>query len=421
MTLQTRGPVVHILTIALFCFIGLTLGAQTIDFTFDTKDYDGNVLPFNERLDPERNYLVLFSAFWCLPCVKQIDDKLSKNIRLYRDQYNLEIILLNDDYYDDPHIALDKIRDKQWYFDQYMTDGIFSSLGVSSIPRDYFIPAGESTGKRVYANSFLRDIEDYHIENGYTSVFFHKQSQVIASENCKDLQKVEYGLSESAAYNDTTYHLAGAQYYRSGILNKNIYRYDPLIGGEVIVFDYYLNQCDEFDLVDHEGDRMTISVEDRIVTDGGITLITDMPLSGACSEGIPLILSSEYGSNAGLIFDIENGEIVSHLVCHSKDGESVYTSPQLGDLCESLGSTDLVDLSGLSLSNNPGNGRFEVLGNPTDLKITTEIFAADGATITDWRPSGESRIDISYATSGIYTIVIWIDGTRNTLTYSLVR
>lgn len=381
-------------------FCASNLSGQTIDFSFDTKDYNGVVLPLTERLDPTKNYLVLFSAFWCLPCVKQIDDVFSKDIDTYRELYNLEVILLNDDYFNETNIARNKIREKQWYFHQYLTDDIFGELGVNSIPRDYLILAGESTGERVYASNFLSALESAYIENGYESVFFDQNVQQVSLESC-NVTSYAYGVSDSESFNDKVYHNVEGQYYRSGILNKNIYRYNPLTDEEDLVFDYYLDQCDVFTLIDHEGDAIQLSVESRSMVSGKILIETDQMIKSECGEDIPFIMSSVYGSNAGLVFDIENNEIVSRLVCQTTDQESVYADEELADLCISVDTDETQIENEVRLTNNPGNGVFEVLDN-NNLPIT--VLDINGNAVDCQQK--QYGVDLSELPNGVYIVIV---------------
>jgi len=388
-----------ILIIGLLLTFVLNINAQTIDFNFETKDYNGDVKLLTERLDQSKNHLILFSAFWCLPCVKQLDDVYSKNIDLYRDLYNLELIILNDDYYDQTNIALNKIKEKQWYFNQYLTDDIFGDLAVTSIPRYYLVLAGETTGERVYSSNFLNKLETYYIENGHTSPFFTKNTQIIASEDCSDISVSTYGETDSEMYLGKEYHNINGQYYRSGIQNKNIYRYDPLIHEEVLVFDFYLDKCSAFTLTDHEGDAMLLTIETITTEDDVITIETNQTIETDCGEDIPFIISSKYGSNAGLVFDIEDNEIKSKLVCHTQGDEVLYSSDDLSIYCDPVNTEEEDFSSNLSLTNNPGNGRFEVVGSDD---FTIEIRNVNGKKVKYHSQNGS--VDISNYSAGIYMV-----------------
>lgn len=395
------------LNIGLCLCFSVGVSGQIIDFTFDTKDYDEIVKPLNERLDSEKNYLVLFSAFWCQPCVKQLDDVFSKNIDIYRDLYNLEIIILNDDHYNQTNIALNKIRDKQWYFHQFMTDRIFIDLGINSIPRDYLIIAGKTEGKRVHSSSFLSALESHYIESGYDSPFFSDNSQQLSSSDCTDIDIHNYGLVNTATYINKEYYAVDGQYYRSGVLNKNIYRYDLLAEKEILVFDYYLDKCDEFTLRDQEGDAIQISIESSVIEDGEIVLETNQTIKNDCGDNVPFIMSSAYGSNAGLIFDIENDEIVSRLICHTKDNQSIYMDTELADLCESVSTVAHELQNKIYLTNNPGNGIFEMVGSQN---LQVNIFDVNGQEVS-FRKSG-AFVDITTFPAGVYLVSV---GSKSTI------
>ena len=347
----------------------------------------------------EKNYLILFSAFWCQPCVKQLDDVFSKNIDVYRDLYNLEIIILNDEYYNETNIALNKIREKQWYFQQYMTDDIFGDLGVNSIPRDYLILAGKTEGKLVYASSFLLELESHYIENGYNSPFFSKNEQQVSSSNCDDVVNHNYGVTNTETFIGKEYHNVDGQFYRSGILNKNIYRYNPIAESEDLVFDYYLDKCDVFTLRDQEGDAIQISIESRKIEDDEIIIETDKTIKNDCGAQVPFVLSSEYGSNAGLVFDIENNEIVSRLICHTEDKEIIYLDDELSYLCESVHTKEPDRKKQIIITNNPGNGIFEVVGSSNS---TIKILNVNGQSAS-YNKNG-NRVDISDLATGVYLV-----------------
>ncbi len=389
----------YILTFGLLLATIFDISAQTIDFSFDTKDYNGVVMPLTERLDSSKNYLVLFSAFWCNPCVKQLDNIFSKNIDLYRDLYNLEVIILNDDYYDQTNLALNKIKEKQWYFNQYLTDDIFGDLGVTSIPRDYLILAGETTGERVYTSSFLEELESHYIDYGHTSPFFTRNTQFTVSDDCNETSIYNYGESEFEVHLGKKYHNVNGQYYRSGIQNKNIYRYDPLIEDEVLVFDFYLDKCSAFTLTDHEGDAILLTIESVTISDGVISITTDQMIETDCGEDIPFIISSEYGSNAGLVFDIEHNEIKSKLVCHTQDDDVLYSSEDLYVYCDPVSTEEYGFGSQISLTNNPGNGRFEVIGSENLEVVILNVLGEE----INYKNLGGS-IDISNHSAGIYMV-----------------
>jgi len=76
-------------------------------------------------------------------------------------------------------------------------------------------------------------------------------------------------------------------------------------------------------------------------------------------EEIPFEFVQNIGTNAGFDFDIENGKIVSRLICHEKDGELIYMDSELGNKCLSLSTKPIrVDELNIQAYPNPFNASF---------------------------------------------------------------
>lgn len=417
-----KKHIINSFSILVLLTIGLVpLNGQIIDMIFDTKDFSGEEMPLNERLDPEVNHLILFSAFWCAPCVQQINNKHSKNIKNYRDNYNLKVIILDDENYNSPNEAISKIRNNRWYFEMYLTDNLYGSLGVNAIPRYFFLPAGETEAFRVSTSSFLDQIDEYYIENGYESIFLNQNDQILINDDCENFETHSFGDDEEpTVIGDYTYYTIGGIDFRTGILNKNILRYDPFTESDVVVFDYYLDLCDDFTLKDHQGDEIELKVESIVYENGEILIETDAVISNDCGEDVPFVMSSVFGSNAGVLFNIENGEIISRLLCHSQNEEVIFSIGQFTDLCEPITSTENSNLTPkFSITNNPGNGQFRIDGLAVDMSI--DIYNSIGHKVKSTNYKKDQLVDISQFQKGVYLINLKIEGKIiNTIKYVLI-
>jgi len=386
----------------LFLFLIGNVNGQMITMSMTAKNFDGEEKSLVDHLDREKNHLILFSAFWCAPCVKAINDIHSKNIEKYRDEYNLKVIILDDEHYTSLPNAYRKIKGNQWYFDMLFLDNQYGENGITSIPRYYFLPAGDSTAFQVSRSTFLDDIDEYYTEIGYESIFFQENQQTIVKEDCQELIISQSSNAPITEINGKDYYDINGVHYRSRTQSKNIYRYDQILHEEIIVFDYYLEKCASFVLRDHEGDEMVISAESREVVDEEIIIFTDAMIDAGCDDEIPFVLSSVYGSNAGLQFDIENGKIVSRLICHQSDGEEIYTDSTLADLCGSVSTADIKNGTEWSLSSNYGNGIATIVG--TAKLDNYSIINVSGQLIN--KVQNTRTIDLSNLAKGIYLIVI---------------
>jgi len=380
----------------------LSVSAQPdeISMTFPVKDFHGNVEPLNERLDPEKNYLILFSAFWCQPCVNAINYTHSEKIEEYREQYNLEVIILDDEHYNRVDLASSKIKAFQWRFQMYMLDDLYGDLGINSIPQYYFLPAGETNALIASRSRYLDEIEDYYADQRMTTTLYQANRQVIAYGDCTQPVVHKFSIEDTTDLSGQPYIEIDDHAYNTEIISRNLYRYDPLTQQDVLVFDYHLRHCDAFELRDYQGDALTLYAEEVTKEEGHITIITDAVISNGCGEDIPFVMSTQYGSNAGIHFDIEDGVISSRLVCHEQNGNQTYSDPSVADLCSSVTTveqkTELV-----SLTNNPGNGQFEILGL-AQKGMSINIYDMDGSKVKVIANS--TRLDLSDLMAGTYLL-----------------
>lgn len=380
---------------------------QDLSLDFDTKDYDGNVLSLSDRLDEDKNYMILFSAFWCAPCVRKIDDTFSQQIAHYRENYNLELIILNDDYYHQPRTALRQIRRKGWNFPMYLTDDIYRDLGVTSIPRYYMLPAGEDTAFRVYGGSFLEDLETFFLELGQEHFFSTSIGQVThRGGDCDDRQYLSSPDSTVSTTSGGSYYSIGDHLYRSGALNRSIIRYDLNTHTEHLITDFSLSVCDRMLITDHQHDTILVTVTDRIEEDGHVTLLTDAWVDSGCGPPIPFTMSTVYGTNAGLVFDIEDGVFVSRLLCHTDDGATVFSDDTVDEACTTTQVHEDLHHKLYHAYPNPGNLEVNIeLTDPSSLVTWIDI---NGKSINPPRTifSDRIRFDTSLLPSGLYSVTI---------------
>lgn len=379
---------------------------DVISMTFPVKDFNGDVAPLHERLNPERNYLILFSAFWCQPCVNALNNTHSQKIEEYREDYNLEVIIFDDQHYDRIDVANSKIKAFQWRFQMYMLDDLYSELGITSIPRYYFLPAGETEALIASRSRYLEEIDDYYADRRPTTTLYQANRQVIVQDDCDDPIAYEFSSKDSIRISNKPYIEIDGHAYNTDIIGRNLYRYDPLTFRNVPVFDYHLRHCDEFELRDHEGDALTLYAEEVVDEDGHITIITDAVISIECGEDIPFVMSTRYGSNAGIHFDIEDGEIKTRLICHDQNDNQIYSDPDLEVLCSAV-STNEQNLNEVTLTNNPGNGQFEILGLDA-MEKSVEIYDINGIKIRELY--SRSSVDITRLPVGTYLICVSIPG-----------
>ncbi len=310
--------------------IGKERGSGQSLMNIVTKDSSGQISILKDRLDPETNYLIESMAFWCVPCINSIN-RFQYHKQYWKERYNLEVILLEDEHYDHMDYVIAQTEEHGWTIPIFTTDDIFTSLGITSIPR-YFLVKARSTKEVRISNIYNHDLifQQFFESEMYPSILKNDFTQYIQNEDCT--------ISMHTSFAKDSIDIDGFTYYDfDGLLlhedsnGKNLYTYS---GGNspYLFFDYPL--CAKRILTDADGDQIEVSIIDIAKTDSTRILTTDKYIESGCGiDSFPFQIIQGIGTNAGLNFDIKNGKIVSRLVCHQSNDSIIYTNESLAAYC----------------------------------------------------------------------------------------
>lgn len=375
----------------LFMAIIFDVSAQyQVILDFETKDLDGNIEKLRDRLDPNKNYLFETMAFWCGPCVRSID-KFTYQQNYWRERFNLEIILIEDEHWDDVQYVSDRMMNNGWDLDIVISDKKFYSAGINSIPRYYFLQSGVDTLERMPTA-----IEVFLIGR-LDSIFFkpvldREFTQLVLNEDCDKVEVEAYQNMKDTTINNLKYHGFESLLFREDDQNGNVLKYDPVLQTESIYLKYSAPLCSEFWLKDREGDSISVKIMDIYSKDSIIHLVTDQLLVNECgSELVAFELIQDIGTNAGFFFDIEDAKIVSRLVCHRDNNQIVYLDTELEALCNLSTSLSSENSSEIRIYPNPASSHLNMEFSEEGEKLI-EIYNANGALIERLKTSDRSAV-----------------------------
>ncbi len=387
-------------------FVALTFdvsGQYQVILDFETKDLDGNIEKLRDRLDPNKNYLFETMAFWCGPCVRSID-KFTYQQNYWRERFNLEIILIEDEHWDDLQYVSDRMMSNGWDMNIVVSDHKFSSAGINSIPRYYFLQSGVDTLERMPTA-----IEVFLIGR-LDSIFFkpvltREFTQLILNGDCESVESENYFHTQDTIINNQKYYKTKSLFLREDDQNGNVLKYDPMLQTESIYLKYSAPLCSEFWMKDQEGDSISVKIMDIYSKDSVIHLVTDQLLVNECgSESVAFELIQNIGTNAGYFFDIEDGKIVSQLVCHRDNNQFVYLDPELEVLCNLSTAVSAVNSSEIRIYPNPASSHLNIEFSEEGEK-SIEVYNANGVLIERLKTSDKSAVLLfnqASATSWMY-------------------
>ena len=213
--------IIRIVFIVKFVLSISILSCQTtsiLDFT--VKDLNGDTFLLKERLDPNSNYIFEAMAFWCTPCIKSIE-KFNYHKHYWKDRFNTDIILIEDEHWDDIPYVENEMMEYGWDLDIVVSNDQFSSAGISAIPRYYFKAAASDTVERVVGN-----IEKFLLERTDSIHFFPILDtdfrQVVVQENCVEATSYVFDEQLDTIINEERYSQAQGLLLREDELNGNI-------------------------------------------------------------------------------------------------------------------------------------------------------------------------------------------------------
>lgn len=377
--------------------------AQQLDLNFETKDFNEEIQILSERLDSTMNHVIMFTKSGCGPCERHIRDDYEQNINSYESQYNLKITIIYDRYFDSPSRLYERIHERQWYFDVFMTDWKFNDLNISAFPTYYFLPKGESSATRISYPIIDKVIKDL-VEKNPEKKFDQNIKEKVLNADC---EVQEYFTQSAINIKGVDYRKFGNGWYRTAALDDDMLRYTPSTQEVSTIFDFNPDICELQLLKDADGDSLFYTVEQIVETENEVLVYTDQILDNPCGEAEVFHLSSRYGSNAGINFDIQNGKIVSRLICHQMNDEQIYLDESLSISCATTNTSNQIK-EPLSIQPNPVREQlvvscdhideleiYDILGN----RVLTQLVSASSLTI-----------DIGHYPPGIYLLRILSNG-----------
>ena len=407
-----------IITISLLFYAGLTWSQEDPSNILSalTKDLTtGEVRPLIDRMHPEVNYIVDASQFWCSPCNAGIRRLLT--IKTYlKETYNLEIIILEDEHWNDTASALEKKADRNWDFDLYSLDSNFDFFGVESYPTYYFVPAGFSkpTVEGVSTNCVALDafLKSEIRQLNFRSQILDHITQTTTLD-CSSADYLEINPLETQFIIGHKYTQVGTHYLREDSLTGSISCYYPFPTLDSMYLDFTLPICSKIDLRDIDGDFLSMQVTDIYQKDGREHRVMNKMIDTGCGEEIPFEIITGLGTNAGLLFDIEGHKIVSRLVCHTVNDSLVYrdVNINLGCITSSVAERK--------------NEEIKLYPNPTSKSLTLELFWPDTTAIQIHNTQGQEvqvlmttdkviNLDLVHLPVGLYYLTLENGGNRQT-------
>lgn len=336
-----------------------SLAAQDL-LDLEVKDLDGTVSTLRDRIDPSSNYIIETMAFWCQPCLRSMDD-FHYHQAYWKERYNTEIILLEDEHYNDIPFVDNEMLEGNWDLDIYLTDDAFSDLGINSFPTYFFVEANSDSIYEIPSGNerFLLEKVDSVFFDPIFQSDFH-QATLVGS--CESVSEMYFSAtSMNVIVDDKVYYRYDDIFLRERELNGDLMILDMETNEERAYIKYSAPLCSRQTLIDAEGDQLEYKVLDKYQVDGVLHVLTDQLLFDDCTgDAAPFVFVQDIGSNGGLKFDIADGKVNSRLVCHKNESSQIYLDSLLEDNCLFVD----VDDTGIDAS-------IQVFPNPTyhDLNI----------------------------------------------------
>ncbi len=395
--------ILPIISIFIFCILSSNLSGQNqsiLDFT--VKELNGDTIKLRDRLDPSSNYIIAAMAFWCDPCIPSID-KFNYHKTYWKDRFNVDILIVEDEHWNDLPFIEGKIEELGWDLDIVVSDDQFSTVGISSILSYFFKGTASDAVEHVFG-----DIEKFLLEKvdsiKFSPILDSNFKQVKLVDDCDQVVVDKHDVENQLEVDGHVYKKYNGTYCRENELNGDIYRFDLHKFEEEIHIKFSAALCSRIWLKDFEGDSLSIKILDRYQEDSILHVVTDQMLTNECfDEEVPFEFIQNIGTNAGLDFDIDEGRIVSRLICQERDNDFEYMDDELGNMCLSLSSKPILteDLN------------IQVFPNPTDENLHINLNFEGEKKIELYTVDGQ--IVSSIITSDSKTEIALPEDSRNTL------
>ncbi len=331
-----------------FLLFSIVIGAQTPNaiLEIETKDSNGEIQSLKDRLLPDLNYLILVFNIEGNYDINHINEiKHQKNY--WKEKYNIEVILLEDKKLYSFDTFGDIINSLEIPYSIYATDSIFN-YGTNNYR--YIIPANTNHVIRRscnYCNSYDSLFDEYFKTTKYRSVFNQSFTQAVIS-TCDEEKINYYDNTKDTIIENVKYYKFDSIFLREDPVTKSILKYrvctNSCFKNYVTYIRYPIRMCKSSYLKDFEGDKLKIKIIDIIETEHSTRYITNRFIVNPCSQdSIPFELVQGIGTNAGILFDIEDDKIVSFLVCHKEGETTTYQYQDLSQFCGANSTTTTID------------------------------------------------------------------------------
>lgn len=300
-------------------FIGL-LSLVCLGQNQDIRDiviYDENheATTINQEINdhPGKNYVVMLSTTGCGPCRSSLAS-WHNAISEWEQLYNLKIFLIlrcsvtNADYCFS--------RYKSYDHDMYLYENSFNTLGVSGVPKFYFIDHDAQIVRERLGLTKFDVMEDIFNQLDWKNAAIGDQHyKVEVNASCDDSYIIEYDVISKF---DGTYevdgdiHVDGITIEYSSLESKD--------GQSIFPFVNVL--CNDITVRDPiSGNVISGKIIDEYVNRGHTLYETDIPLVNCKGNEEHFTIDKNLTSNAGLIPIITEEGIVSSLKCLKYDGK----------------------------------------------------------------------------------------------------
>lgn len=405
----------RILLLALALFFAISLEAQEDKnniLTALTQDSDDNIIILLERLDTEVNYIIKVGQFWCAPCRWGVRSLMSQK-ELLKEKYNTEVIILEQQYFDRQAQLQKKKQAYNWNFPMYTLKSGYGFFGVSGIPDYFFVKAGDSRPSAAPPRgcSSLSLFLEKELGLNAGRFILDKDFTQILSYDCETSKELTLETPATIEFEDNVYTMVNSIYLREDEDNNRVVRYENSRTNAYL--DYNLDLCNEFRLVDFEGDFMIIQIIETYEKEGRTYMVTDKVISNSCGEEIPFVIIEGIGTNGGLLFDIENEKVISRLLCHQNADDYIYVDEDLSDWCGPSATSSHANASNqVYLSPNPTN-QYVTLNSGTKGKINYSLVNIAGASQgINGSFSEQVKIEVAHLPAGIYQFIFEQEGLR---------
>ena len=371
-----------------------------------------------QSVNPFKNYIIVFISSDCPPCELALLD-WHPNYQRWRSQYRLEIILVDLDGHHHPTLAHEKYRDSPFQFTYVVGHDSLASLDIVELPMSVVFSKDiryQGITHITSSASLEYMFEDLGFRPGQFADFNSTVSEFIFSGlYCDTATTSQLKFVSDTLIHDTIYHIVT---YRDQTVylqideNEKIIRFYRTHQDDDLIVNLNQGLCDTFyTLPNRIGQRIEGHIIDKYFVDGIKYLVTDVPIR-ACKSGDDELLTfiASVGTNAGLIYDVEDGYISSVLLCHTSNGQIKYRTALYDGNCT-------VDFT--SIHDNPVESRgLDISPNPVRDFLSLEkadpgVYAIYQITGT-WIQEGildhtEDRIDVRTFPAGIYILQLTTD------------